>query len=140
LIDLLRSALAWVAAHPQWTLAAVFLLILFIVAQLTESYAERFVGQFGWLLGAVAAGALLFALEPLQRWTRRVAEAAVPSTATTSTGGALDPREVYREAARIAWADGMLDRSERAILDGLASRLGLNVDETVRIEREASRA
>ena len=25
MIDLLRSALAWVAAHPQWTLAAVFL-------------------------------------------------------------------------------------------------------------------
>ncbi|HLE46921.1 MAG TPA: hypothetical protein VI818_01390 [Candidatus Thermoplasmatota archaeon] len=121
------------------SLAAGFLLAFFIIAELTASFAERFVGRFGWLVGAIAAGSLLFALEPLHRWSRRVAEAAVPHLPAPGAGRTVST-DLYQEAARIAWADGMLDRNERAILDGLAARLGLTAEETARIEREASRA
>jgi hypothetical protein len=118
------------------TLAAVFLVVFFVVAQLAQNVLSA---EFGLVAGGVAAGLLLFAISPLQRFAERVADTAMPGVKGV---GDMTPSErtvVYREAARQAWSDGHLDASERAMLDRLRGTLRLGTDEASRLESEASK-
>lgn len=127
-------------AIKSGTLAAAFVAVFLIVAQVAEAVAQRYVGNVGWLLGAVAAGLLLFALTPLQRIAERVAHRAVPH-ARRIDEMALDERlDFYREQARIAWEDGALHRKERALLIGLRTRLGIPASDAERVELEVAPA
>jgi hypothetical protein len=140
--SILRHQLLGIDVKVKWTikrgtLAGMFLAVFFVVAQLGQNYLS---GALGWAVGGVAAGLMLFALTPLQRLAERVADAAMPGVKAVGEMTRDDRASLYREAARTAWADGVLTRDERAMLDTLRDRLGLGGDESIRIEREAAGA
>jgi len=47
---------------------------------------------------------------------------------------------VVAAATLFAWADGTIDRSERAMLDRLRVRLGLSAEDAMAAEAKASRS
>jgi hypothetical protein len=138
---ILRHQLLDIEVKLKWTinrgtLAGVFLAVFFIVAQLAQSYLSS---ELGLLAGGVAAGLMLFALTPLQRFAERVADTAMPGVKAASAMSAAERVQVYRDAAHEAWSDGVLERNERALLDKLQQSLRLSRDEAMRIEQEAAR-
>lgn len=137
---LLRHRLFEIDVKIKWgikrgTLAAIFLAVFFVVAQVAQTYLT---GEYGLVLGGISAGLLLFALAPLQRFAERVADAAMPGVKSVNELTHPERLALYREQARAAWADGVLDKSERNLLDNLRTRLGLSEEEAHRLEREAA--
>ncbi|MBI4394286.1 MAG: hypothetical protein HY556_10920 [Euryarchaeota archaeon] len=119
------------------TLAGFFLAVFFVVAQLVQNALGE---VYGWLVGGVAAGLLLFALSPLQRIAEQVAHAALPGAKPIAAMNRDERLLVYRDTARVVWADGAIDRNERAMLDKLRETLGLTREEASVIESEAASA
>lgn len=136
---ILRAQLLGMDVRVRWgiqrsTLAAIFVVVFFVASEI----AQQWFGATNAYVGILAAGALLFALAPLQRFAEKVANAAVPEAAAKPMA-ATDRAWAYAEAARAAWADGALSRDERAMLDRLREALVIPEDEAHRIEREASK-
>jgi hypothetical protein len=121
-------------AINRGTLAGLFVAVFFIVAQLAQNVLSD---QLGLVVGGVAAGLMLFALAPLQRFAERVADVAMPGVRSPGELGSSERAAMYREWARIAWADGAMSADERRLLDAARGRLGLSHEDASRIEREA---
>jgi hypothetical protein len=103
------------------TLGTIFIVCFFVASEATQQFfGERANSAY---VGIAAAGALVFALSPLQRLAERVAKAAVPETVAGSAPGARD--DVYRETARRLMADGSLSSRDERILARLAQELGI---------------
>lgn len=98
------------------TLAAVFLAVFFIVAQLAQNFLSA---SYGWALGGIAAGLLLFALAPLQRLAERIADAALPGATGTPEYLSFRKLQVYQAALEGAYEDGEVTPKERAMLERL---------------------
>lgn len=113
------------------TIGAVFVATFFVVSEITESLLTQ---KLGTALGILAAGLLAFALEPLQRFAQRVALTAVPGPVLSPDLPIEQRRALYRDGAILAWEDGALDASERAMLDRLRAALALPEDEARSIE------
>ncbi|HLE97100.1 MAG TPA: hypothetical protein VI997_07005 [Candidatus Thermoplasmatota archaeon] len=127
-------------AISKSTVAAVFIAVFFVASELAQ---EFFAGQAGSrYVGVVAAGALVFALAPLQRAADHLAERAIPVAAAVPADAAAPPvpgtrdarrREVYAAAVRAALADHTLTREEERMLAHLAEELGLGAGEAADI-------
>lgn len=118
------------------TIAALFLAVFFVAAQIVQAYTST---AFGLLGGAVVAGLLLFALHPVQRAAERVADVAMPRTTGTPEYLAYKKLEVYRAAVESAHeAAGGIDATQRAVLDRLRGKLGLRDDDAVAMESEVA--
>jgi hypothetical protein len=135
---LLRHRLFDLDVKLHWTIRRgsvwfIYLAVFFIASQQAQSYLDD---RYGWAIGGLVTGLLLFALHPLQRLGEIIAYAALPRM--VPLGAFTHPQRagLYRDQARLAWADGGLDRSERLLLDQLRERLGLTVEEASVIERE----
>jgi hypothetical protein len=138
---ILRHQLLGLDVKVKWTvrrgtLAAVFIGVFLVVTQVAQNY----LSQYGVLAGGIAAGVLLFALTPLQRFAERVADTAMPDVKAVSEMSGAERLAVYRDAAVQAWEDGTLDRSERALLDRLQKSLRLRPEEAMRVEQDAARS
>lgn len=136
---LVRHQLFGIELKIRWTIrtstiAGAFVAIFFIVS----SVAQNYLSGWGALYGGIAAGLLLFALHPLQRFAERLANAAVPGARAATDMAPSERAAIYRDQARVAWADGIMERSERVLLDNLRERLGLSRDEAALIESEAA--
>jgi hypothetical protein len=118
------------------TLVAIMLGAFFVVTALAEQYLQ----QFGWIVGGLAVGALLFALRPIERAIDRMADRAMPKTTGTPEYLAQRKHEIYRAAIEEANADGAVNSKERRLLIRLASDLELSGDDAQRIEREVLEA
>lgn len=116
------------------TVAAAFVAVFFIVSELAQTLLSD---QMGPIAGVVAAGALVFALAPLQRAAERISDAAMPRVQDTAEYRVVRKREVYRAAVEGALEDGAVSNRERAMLARLADQLGLGPLEMHEIEREA---
>ena len=103
------------------TIAAVFLAVLFIVANIAQNFLG---GQYGVVVGGAAAGLLFFAMAPIQRAAERLAEKAVPTTsnAISKTRGSR-AEESYRAMLRRHLRDGVVTRDEERSLAHLAGEL-----------------
>jgi hypothetical protein len=115
------------------TVALSFLAVFFVVAQIMQNYLSQ---TLGFLVGGIAAGLLLFALQPVQKFAERFADVIMPNTRPIETLVPDQRRQIYHSQVSLAWADGVLDRSERRLLDDLRERLGLTHEEAALIERE----
>lgn len=129
---ILRHDLAGLDAKVEWTVskttvAGVFVAVFFIVSEGAQVLFAGFAQNE--LLGVIAAGALLFALAPIQRLADRIAERAVPS-------GATDEEETYRITAAKYLADGELTAEEERHLARLADRLGIDAERAVELRQE----
>lgn len=123
-------------ALGRGTIAATFLLVFFVGSQLAEAFAVRFIGGQGWVVGAVAAGLLLFALSPLQRLGRTVAEHAMPSVQDTAEYRVFRKHEVYRATVGEMFSDKRLTVKERRAMDRLRETLKIAPQVADRIESE----
>lgn len=124
---LLRWSLFGAELKVKWTIrrgtvAAVFLGVFFVVAQIAQAWLTR--GQ-NWFAGAAAAGLLLFALSPLQNAAQRVADRALPGVAPTPEYAVYRKLELYRAAVESALESGGIDARERSMLDRLCAKLGV---------------
>lgn len=118
------------------TIAAIFIAVFFIVSEAAQVVFAGVVGS--QILGIIAAGALVFALAPLQRFARSVADAAMPHAQDPD---AMDDDEritVYRRQAEVAWADGALSADERALLDELRDQLGIDAEVVSEVESKVA--
>lgn len=114
------------------TVAAVFLAVFFVVAQVIQNVATE---ALGYLVGAVAAGLLLFALQPLQSAAQRFADAAMPQVRETSAYASFRKLEVYKAAVEVA-AEGGISGKDRRTLDALRAKLGIDGADASAIEAD----
>lgn len=112
------------------TIAMIFLAVGLLVASITETYLQ----QFNWLAGGVAAGVMLVALHPLQRFADRVANIAVPDARSHGSLTTEERLALYEEQLRIAWEDGNLSMKERRLLDAVRRRLGIEPGQAANLE------
>ena len=117
--------------------AITFVALFFVVSELA---ATLFSERMGTVLGIMAAGALLFALAPLQRVAERVADAAMPRVKETDESRMVRKREVYRAAVESALHDGVVTARERDVLATLAHQLGLSAGDARALEGEVEAA
>ena len=113
-------------AISRSTIAAIFVAVFFLASE----GAQLVFGREDPVVGLVAAGALVFAMAPLQRAADRLAERAVPSAPSSVPvpvpGPASGGKEhAYRSALRAALRDKVLTREEEVGLAHLSDELGL---------------
>ena len=118
-------------------IAAVFLGVFFVVAELAQNYLSN---AYGWAIGGIAAGLLLFALSPLQRAAERLANVAMPNVSGSADYVAARKFFVYRAALESALADGGATPKERAMLARLRDELGLRAEDAEQLERDMRKA
>lgn len=135
---IVRHQLFDIDIKVKWTLtrgsvAAIFLGVFVVVAQLAQNFlADR----YGWALGGVAAGVLLFAVAPIKRAAQRMADRAMPGVRPDDPHYVLSrKRETYRNAFATAWADGTLTAKDQRMLQQVREALGLPEKDIVAIEK-----
>jgi hypothetical protein len=119
-------------------LGAVALASFFLVGQLLELLLNRALDADQSILrylGAAGVGIGVLLLHPMQRLANRWADRAMPQAKDASAMTAPERIALYREHARIAWEDGVLQRKERILLDHLRERLAIPIAEAYEIER-----
>ncbi len=121
-------------ALSKSTIAAVFIAVFFIASETAQQFFGETLGST--YIGIAAAGALVFAMAPLQRVAERLAEKAVPLPA--QVGAAAPTRfdesphadagrvDAYRRAVRHALRDREITREEERHLADLATYLGVD--------------
>jgi hypothetical protein len=115
------------------TLVGIFVATFFVAAQLIQNYTSA---SFGWSGGAVAAGLLLFALQPLQKAVDRMADRAMPGVQGSSDYEAFRKLSVYRAAVESAYEVGGVSEKERSILERMRRKLDIAARDARRIEAE----
>lgn len=138
----LRHQLLDIDLKVKWTIqsgtiAAVFLAVFFIVAQVAQAFLQE---ALGWLMGAIAAGAMFFALTPLQRMAERLSENALPRTSPARISN--EHHDAYRSAIRLALMRGAISKEEERELANLAQKLSIGAADAfeLREQVEAQRA
>ncbi len=135
----LREQLFDIDIRLKWTLsrgtiAAVFLAVFFVFAQLGQNFLSD---RFGWASGGAAAGLLLFAIAPIQRAAERLSDKAMPNVRPSDPRYILaKKRETYRNAYATAWADGNMTPKDVRMLHQVREALGLPDQDIVAIEKE----
>jgi hypothetical protein len=117
----------------QSTVAAAFVAVFFTVSEIAQSV---FQSSLGSIAGIIAAGALVFALAPLQRAADRVADAALPNVAATADYLTYKKLEVYRATVEGALEDGEITERERAMLTRLREKLGITAQDALALETD----
>lgn len=115
------------------TVAAVFLAVLFIVANIAQNY---FGGQYGVVVGGAAAGMLFFVMAPIQRMAERLAVKAVPSAPVAGVAPSRK-EQTYRDALAVALRDRKLTPAEEVTLARLAEDLGIGAGRAMELRHEA---
>lgn len=117
------------------TVAGAFVAAFFIASE----GAQLVFGRDNELIGLLAAGALVFAIAPLQRGAERLAEKAVPATGVAERPRGGGPHQAYRLAVLAALReDGAIGPREEQHLADLADELGIRAGDALRVRREAA--
>lgn len=113
------------------TLAALFVGAFFAASELAQQFfGEQFQSQY---LGIAAAGLLVMAIAPMQRWAERLAEKAVPRTGSAPMSAVAD---IYREQVQTAWVDGTISANEKIMLRKLREKLAIAAHDAEAIEAD----
>lgn len=93
--------------------------------------------RLGTVIGLYATGSLLFLIAPLQAWAERISDAALPDVQDTPEYRSFRKLQIYGEAVSGAiGAGGEITPVDRAVLNRLQKKLGLEQSETAELERE----
>lgn len=133
---LLRYRLFGLDVKVRWTIrqstiAGAFIAVFFVVSEMATQIFSTAVGTF---TGIVAAGALVFAMAPLQRAAERLASAATDDAKPAAQMAPNERVDAYRALVEHAWADRVLTAEERALLSRARNALGLTADDALRVE------
>jgi hypothetical protein len=115
------------------TLAAIVLFAFFATAELAERLVSE---EFGYVIGALAAAALIFAHKPVERFVSGLSSAVLPGVEPSPEYLAFRKLEVYREAVEAAFEDKRLSKEDRAILQRLQKTLGVEPADAARLEED----
>lgn len=122
------------------TIAAVFLAVLFVVANIAQNYLG---GTYGIWVGGAAAGMLFFAMSPIQRAAERLSEKAVPIAAAAGvavpSSTASNSDDLYRRALRLALSDRRLTTDEELTLAELSEHFGLGHRRALELRHDVDR-
>lgn len=124
-------------AVSRSTVAAVFVAVFFVVSEAAQQYFGETTGSM--YLGIGAAGALVFAIAPLQRAAERLAEKAVPASLPSDLSAVDRNEATYRRAVRWALRDEMLAQDEERDLVLIAAGLGITPARAFEIRDELER-
>ncbi len=117
------------------TVAAMFVATFFVVS---EAVAEFLTGQIGVAAGLLATGLLVYFLAPLQDLAGRLADTTMPDVRETDEYRTFRKLQIYGEAFSDANAHGGVSAVQRAALNGLRQRLGLDREQAQSLEAELS--
>ena len=115
------------------TIAAAFVAVFFVVSEVAK---DVFSTQAGPVAGLAAAGLLVFALAPLQRFAERWTDVAMPQVDRSSEYQSYRKLQMYRAAYESAVEEGGVSPKERQTLARLASKLGIGPADRSALERE----
>ncbi|MBW3583500.1 MAG: hypothetical protein KY455_10425 [Euryarchaeota archaeon] len=119
------------SAVQRSTLVGVFLAVFFMVTVTAENFLTD---RYGWAFGGVGAGLLLFALTPLERLGKRIANMAMPSTRSLDELAPSDKETLFMEQLRLVWMDGSLTPKDRVVIANLRARLEIASGVAERLE------
>ena len=117
----------------QSTLAGIFVAIMFVISEGAAQFLEA---ELGNIAGLLAAAVVMFFLAPLQRFSERVASAAMPNTQNTPEYAAFRKMQVYESALSEALMEGGISDKERTLLVHLRDSLGISESDAQAIEGE----
>jgi len=125
------------AGLRRGTIAAIVLFVFFVSAEL----AERFVSEeFGYVIGALAAGVLLLVHKPVERFAEGFSRTVLPGVEASPEYVAFRKLQVYVEAVEAAYEDGQISKEDRAILRRLQATLGVAARDAERLEDDARKS
>jgi hypothetical protein len=119
---------------------AIGVIVLFVFLTAAE-LADRFVSEeFGYVIGAFVAAALLVAHKPIEELAAVLTRAVLPGVEPSQAYLTFRKLEVYMEAVEAAYEDGDLSAGDRVILNRLQAKLGVAPADAARLENDAERA
>jgi hypothetical protein len=121
----------------QSTLAGIFVATMFVISEGAAQFLEA---ELGNIAGLLAAAVVMFFLAPLQRFSERVASAAMPNTRNTPEYAAFRKMQVYEAAFAEAQHDDGISVRERALLERLRDSLEISASDAQTIENELQAA
>ena len=139
----LKHQLLGLDVKVRWTISKSTVAAAFVAAFfLASEGAQILFGQGNEWVGLLAAGALVFALAPLQRAAERLAEKAVPVAAAGGPGAAgagSRAEDAYRGVLRRYLRGGALTRDEERALAVLAGELRLDAGRAFELREQVER-
>jgi len=134
---ILRSQLFDIDLRIQWTikqstLAAIFVALVYLISEGADRFLSEELGNWAGLL---ASALVVFFLAPLQRFSERVASAAMPNTQNTPEYAAFRKMQVYESSVSDALIGGVSEK-ERVLLNTLRDTLGISPADAMSLEKE----
>lgn len=118
----------------EGTVATIYLMVFFVVAQLVQNVTTQYLG---YLAGAIVAGLGLFLLRPIEAWVKGLGNRVAPNVQESQNYLIYKKMEVYKVALESAYeSGGHVTMKERLALGKLRDKLGLSVNDADLIERE----
>jgi hypothetical protein len=114
------------------TLVAIILVVFFV----STAVAEQYLQGYGFVVGGVAIGLLLFAIRPVERAIDRLADRAMPRTTGTPEYVAFRKLEVYKAAVESAHETGGITDKDRRNLERLRAKLAIGSADAEAVERD----
>jgi hypothetical protein len=124
------------AGLRRGTVAAIVLFSFFAAAEFAKSVVSE---EFGYVIGAFAAAALVFVIKPVEHFAASFSSAVLPGVEASPTYFAFRKLEVYMEAVEAAYEDGQLSTEDRIILKRLQAKLDVEPVDAARLEEDARR-
>lgn len=118
------------------TMTTVFAAIFFTVQELVKDLGGSALGYFA---GVLAAAALVFLFEPVQRWIEKFSHRVVPAE-STDTYEKFRSMEIYKAALEGALADKTINPDESISLKNLRAKLGISDADHHLLERDIKNA
>ena len=115
----------------QSTLAAIIVVIMFVLSEGAERLLSTELGNVG---GLIVAALVVFLLTPLQRFAERVASVAMPNTQNSPEYIAGRKMQVYESALADALLEGGISDKERSLLKTLRDTLGISSIDAATLE------
>lgn len=121
----------WTIKHG--TIAGIVVAVFFVASEGVQQFFGETTGST--YIGILVAGCLVFAAAPLQRLAENVSGRALPNAKPIRRKTEDEKLRFYQELVELAWADGTMDKADRANLLRFRSRLGLSSLDAERIEQ-----
>lgn len=135
---ILRTQLFDIDLKIRWgiqkgTIIGIIVAAAFVGEKLAENYLSR---EYGWVVGSVVAGLLVFAAPRLNKLGDKIASTALPQVQPTPAYLQFKKLEVYKAAVESAQETGGIDARQRRVLEKLRAKLVLSTSDCEAIEAE----
>ncbi|HUK36066.1 MAG TPA: hypothetical protein VLV86_19250, partial [Vicinamibacterales bacterium] len=114
-------------------IAAVVLFAFFAAAEIAKTVVSQ---DFGYIVGAFAAAALLLIHKPVERFAAGLSSTVLPGVTGSPAYLSFRKLEVYADALEAAYEDGRISKKDRVILNRLCAKLEVDPEDATRVEHD----